>query len=484
MWDFDPSWALAPEPLLVKKAMYNSQVVLSHALIYNDGGFDISRCGRYLAICADFSLRQAEKEMEMEVEMEASNDLEQILSTAPQDQVAAEEVIPSDDANDSSTPSVQTSSVSTAASESSSSSSGGSNNSNSTTGTSTNAGANPSATANASSSLAASVVANAINTGVNAASLAGFQHSRLLAMPNIMMQPPNILAALQSAASDLSLSMDQYMNQQIRRVRPRLHPGNNSLHHNHQAIGQARANPLNPVAAPQQRYTQIRPNIALSRTRFTRNQRSQRGRLASEIQSTWLALISLEPQQLGRVIQTCHLAETAAGGVTSVKISPTSAFVLLGYGVRDRLQRETEFPVHRVTRIYRWDDMKLLSHVESELDDVNIALFSPISGGGFIYGTKQGKLRVCSTYRGNYEDEENCNVLDGARRCHYDQAVVSDDNDEEDDEEGEEDDEEDEDEEFEDAEGEAAEAAADATGDTEMIQEDEEPAAAQEQTSR
>ncbi|KUF99222.1 hypothetical protein AM588_10011285 [Phytophthora nicotianae] len=43
---------------------------------------------------------------------------------------------------------------------------------------------------------------------------------------------------------------------------------------------------------------------------------------------------------------------------------------------------ETEFPVHRVTRIYRWEDMALLSHVESAMDDVNIALFSPICGGG------------------------------------------------------------------------------------------------------
>uniref|UniRef100_H3HAW5 Uncharacterized protein n=1 Tax=Phytophthora ramorum TaxID=164328 RepID=H3HAW5_PHYRM len=145
---------------------------------------------------------------------------------------------------------------------------------------------------------------------------------------------------------------------------------------------------------------------------------------------------------------TCHLAETAAGGVTSVKISPTSAYVLLGYGVRDRIQRETEFPVHRVTRIYRWEDMALLSHVESAMDDVNIALFSPICGGGFLYGTKQGKLRVCNTFRGDFHDEENCNVLDGPRRCHYDQNVNGDDDDD-DDEDADlgEDDEEDEDEE-------------------------------------
>ena len=108
---------------------------------------------------------------------------------------------------------------------------------------------------------------------------------------------------------------------------------------------------------------------------------------------------------------------------------------------------ETEFPVHRVTRIYRWEDMALLSHVESAMDDVNIALFSPICGGGFLYGTKQGKLRVCNTFRGDFYDEENCNVLDGPRRCHYDENVDGDDeNDDEDADLGEEGDEEDDDE--------------------------------------
>lgn len=95
--------------------------------------------------------------------------------------------------------------------------------------------------------------------------------------------------------------------------------------------------------------------------------------------------------------------------------------------------------------------MALLSHVESAMDDVNIALFSPICGGGFLYGTKQGKLRVCSTFRGDFHDEENCNVLGGPRRCHYDQNVNGDDENDDDDgdlgEEGDEDEEDEEDEE-------------------------------------
>ncbi|KAG2765149.1 hypothetical protein PC129_g6005 [Phytophthora cactorum] len=414
MWDFDPSWALSPEPLLTKKAMNNSRVILSHALIYNDGGFDISRCGRYLAICADFSLRQAEKEVEMEAENEAATDLESILSSVPatQETTVGGATSPSDDVNDVSV-------------------------------------SNPQATAsNESSSSSGAAARTTRGNGFTPQALPATMPlslpihpppPRLVPLSGMHTGAPNMLAALQSAAADLSLTMDQYMNQQIRRVRPRLHPPH-SIHRYTAAMEPARSTAA-PAAVPQQRYSQIRPNIALSRTRFTRNQRNRRGRLSSENQSTWLALISLDPEQLGRVVQTCHLAETAAGGVTSVKISPTSAYVLLGYGVRDRIQRETEFPVHRVTRIYRWEDMALLSHVESAMDDVNIALFSPICGGGFLYGTKQGKLRVCSTFRGDFHDEENCNVLDGPRRCHYDQNVNDDDDDDDDlGEEGDEDD--------------------------------------------
>lgn len=295
MWDFDPSWALAPDPLLVKKAMYNSRVVLSHALIYNDGGFDVSRCGQYLAICADFSLRQAEKEVEMEAEMDASTDLEQILSSAPHEN-PVEVASPNDDMSDVSVPNGQATS-------------------------STDSSAANSSAVPAAPSFSAPSTPTPIRMS-----------TRMLPNPPGLLPPPNMLAVLRSAASDLSL--DQFTNHEFRRVRPRLNGG-----FHRQPIGLVRPSALNPVASQQQRFTQIRPNIALSRTRFTRTQRDQRGRLASEIQSTWLALISLDPHQLGRVIQTCHLAETAAGGVTSVKISPTSAYVLLGYGVRDRQQR-------------------------------------------------------------------------------------------------------------------------------------------------
>lgn len=360
--------------------MHNSRVVLSHALIYNDGGFDISKCGRYLAICADLSLRQAEKELEME----AINDLEQILAhDSVQDGSSS-----NDEVNQVPIPRIS--------------------------------------------------VHNAIPSIQNVALPTLPQHhsnnrSRQMSLPSL--QTLNTVSMAHSASFDFSSTMDEYMNQHFRRVRARLQQTSVQLHRQY-PFGMARS-PGRPQLVSQG-HPQIRPNIALSRLRFSRAQRAQRYQLASEVQSTWLTLISLEANDLGKIIQTCHLAETLAGGVTSVKISPVSAYALLGYGVRDRMQRcglllrlfsssslffcarENMVSTHRVTRIYRWDDMKLLSHVESDTDDVNIALFNPIPGGGFIYGTKQGKLRVCKAYRGDYDDDENCNVFASSRRRHFD----------------------------------------------------------------
>ncbi|GLD93137.1 hypothetical protein PINS_up001729 [Pythium insidiosum] len=421
MWDFDPSWALSPQPVETKKAMNNGRVILSHALIYNDGGFDISRCGRYLAICADFSLRQAEKESELE----AVSDVQQILATAPQESVNLETSFAESFPTRRLQPAVSTDSV-TNASDLTDARAAPQESVNLETSfnplafptrrlqppTSTTTNGSDVTDAPATSSTQSQTQMPSTTTASHMAASSMPVPSRLFPTPSFQTQ---MLAVLQSAAADPTLNMDHYMSQHIRRVRPRLHPHANP-HRGQTTAGSSRTSPINATVTPPQRYsTQIRPNIAVSRTRHTRFQRSQRSRLAAQVQSTWLALISLDPHQLGRVIQTCHLEETTAGGVTSVKLSPTSAFVLLGYGVRDRgPSRESEQPVHRVhrvTRIYRWENMELCSHVESELDDVNIALFSPICGGGFLYGTKQGKLRVCSTYRGRFEDDGNCNKL-------------------------------------------------------------------------
>ena len=62
-----------------------------------------------------------------------------------------------------------------------------------------------------------------------------------------------------------------------------------------------------------------------------------------------------------------------------------------------------EIHYHPVTAIYRIRGG--MTHVTTMLsgeDDVNIARFHPESAHGFVYGTKQGRLRVLGPRPWNY----------------------------------------------------------------------------------
>ena len=55
-------------------------------------------------------------------------------------------------------------------------------------------------------------------------------------------------------------------------------------------------------------------------------------------------------------------------------------------------------PRHPVTALYNVNKgMKHVATLTSVEDDVNIARFHPESGHGFVYGTKQGRVRIMST---------------------------------------------------------------------------------------
>ncbi|OQR91411.1 hypothetical protein ACHHYP_04705 [Achlya hypogyna] len=340
LWDYDPMWSTSVEPMATR-AMYNPRVLLSHALLYNDGGFDISKCGQYLAVCTDYSLWQAERE----AEMDSQQDLEEIQqrTVAP----AAAPLVPSPQPH----------------------------------------------------------VLDALASEVLSLSQMRHQSHRFY-----VVQSSSTDQATHGHLRRRPITPDTFTT---RRLRPRTDSSQVLRLTLDTTTDEATTPGATTTAAPTVpcRVAQIRPHIASSRTRLSMTQRAQRGQLAPHYQSTWLALISLSDETFGSVLQTTLLAETAAGGVTSVKFSPTGAYVLLGYGVRDRIQRINQFPLHRVTRIYRWEDMALVSHMESEVDDVNIALFHPLPGHGFIYGTKQGRLRVCYGYRGLFSDVQNDNAL-------------------------------------------------------------------------
>ena len=108
---------------------------------------------------------------------------------------------------------------------------------------------------------------------------------------------------------------------------------------------------------------------------------------------------ALGESTLGKVIEATPL-ESRATSVTCVKFSPSSEYCLIGYGVREQGQ---DVPYHPVNSLYRVKGgMAHISTMLSENDDVNISRFHPHSGVGFVYGTKQGRVRVLSPRPWNY----------------------------------------------------------------------------------
>ena len=102
---------------------------------------------------------------------------------------------------------------------------------------------------------------------------------------------------------------------------------------------------------------------------------------------------------LGQLVNAAPLDGAKASGVTCVKLSPSAEYCLLGYGVRDNLPSTNgSDPRHPVTALYNVNrGMVHVSTLTSIEDDVNIARFHPESGYGFVYGTKQGRVRILST---------------------------------------------------------------------------------------
>ncbi|CAK9140842.1 unnamed protein product [Ilex paraguariensis] len=91
----------------------------------------------------------------------------------------------------------------------------------------------------------------------------------------------------------------------------------------------------------------------------------------------------------------------AAHCLTSIQFSPTSEHILLAYGRRHGsllksivINGETSVPIYTVLEVYRGSDMELVRALTSAEDEVNVACFHPLAGGGLVYGTKEGKLRV------------------------------------------------------------------------------------------
>ncbi|CBI37214.3 unnamed protein product, partial [Vitis vinifera] len=112
-----------------------------------------------------------------------------------------------------------------------------------------------------------------------------------------------------------------------------------------------------------------------------------------------LRIYSLEEATFGTVLVS--RAIRAAHCLTSIQFSPTSEHILLAYGRRHSsllkslvIDGETTLPIYTILEVYRVSDMELVRVLPSAEDEVNVACFHPLPGGGLVYGTKEGKLRV------------------------------------------------------------------------------------------
>ncbi|KAK9069010.1 hypothetical protein SSX86_013126 [Deinandra increscens subsp. villosa] len=112
-----------------------------------------------------------------------------------------------------------------------------------------------------------------------------------------------------------------------------------------------------------------------------------------------LRIYSLEEATFGLVLISRPIR--AAHCLTSIQFSPTSEHILLAYGRRHSsllksivINGETSSSIYTVLEVYRVSDMELVSVLPSAEDEVNVACFHPLAGGGLVYGTKEGKLRI------------------------------------------------------------------------------------------
>jgi WD40 repeat protein len=96
------------------------------------------------------------------------------------------------------------------------------------------------------------------------------------------------------------------------------------------------------------------------------------------------------------LLQCRTITESLMKAITSVKLSPTSRYGLLGYGVRKEGRVEAHRYGHVASEVIslRGGDLGMAAVMTDEVDEVNIAQFHPLPGGGLIYGTKRGRVRV------------------------------------------------------------------------------------------
>ncbi|XP_051127767.1 uncharacterized protein LOC127249141 isoform X3 [Andrographis paniculata] len=112
-----------------------------------------------------------------------------------------------------------------------------------------------------------------------------------------------------------------------------------------------------------------------------------------------LKIYSLDEATFGLVLNTRPIK--AAAYLISIQFSPTSEHLLLVYGQQHRTLLKSALSnggksvlIYTNLEIYRVCDMELIKILANAEEVVNSACFHPSVGGGFAYGTNNGKLRI------------------------------------------------------------------------------------------
>ncbi|KAK6929678.1 WD40 repeat [Dillenia turbinata] len=136
-----------------------------------------------------------------------------------------------------------------------------------------------------------------------------------------------------------------------------------------------------------------------------------------------LRIYSLEEATFGSVLAS--RAIRAAHCLTSIQFSPTSEHLLLAYGRRHSsllksvvIDGETTISIYTILEVYRVSDMELVRVLPSAEDEVNVACFHPTVGGGLVYGTKEGKLRILQY--------DSSHAINHAASCFFNENMLED----------------------------------------------------------
>lgn len=377
LWDFDLT-AVSRRRMTNRdrgrgEALRNPVTFVDRALLYNDGGFDVSPCGRFLCACAEYWLPQG---------------VECATSLAPSDDY--------DDTDYNSTTDMLMDDDETSPS--------GTTDTNETT-TNSNDVVNGTIPTNLSGVDLARHNTNNMNITNNAS------NARPITTPPRPIQPDadnntTSTQPLQQLSQHQQLQQQQQPQTTVPMNQYPLTPPS-----------QPRPPvPLSPPSPPGRRLIGGLRNNHHHSDGMSPPPSYVHGRFVPHV-----VTVSLESHRLGKLLEAAPLDGAKANGVTCVKFSPSGEFCLLGYGVRENVptrrsndsdpeDEETE-PCHPVTALYRIKGgMTHVSSMMSQDDDVNIARFHPHSGHGFVYGTKQGRVRILSPKPWNYLNNRNGNT--------------------------------------------------------------------------